>query len=500
MGENFAQRVLETCDRRGTAPAVWEPGATDPVSHTEFARRVRKGASALVAAGVIPGDRVAIVQRNTVDHVVDWFAALAAGALVVDVSFLLGAEEHAHILDDAAPRVLLTDPDLVDPRSVPKGTTRLESHLEDRPGVADVASRRVADDPAVIAYTSGTTGLPKGVVHTHGALARQIDLLHKVCGYDAGWTAYVAIPLFSMHGFLPQVAATLAAGGDVVLDDKFEVTRLSEMSHRHRFAYTTLSSPMIPRLLGLNDDDRPDLSSIRLVSCGGAPLHPDVRSEFEQTFGIHLTQGYSCTEVVGAFVMDVAGDAPSGAAGRVYPASTSEVVRIIAADGRPAAVGERGEIQFHRDFAMAGYWGLPAETDDAFVDGDWYATGDIGVIDADGFLAVVDRKKDVIIRGGFNIYSAEIERVLVQHEAVAEATVIARPDPSLGEVPVAFVVLDGAAASEADLREFVRQRLGPLKQVEAVSVVAYDELPRNGLGKVLKNELRASLRPSVGSG
>ena len=216
---------------------------------------------------------------------------------------------------------------------------------------------------------------------------------------------------------------------------------------------------------------------------------------------MHLTQGYSCTEVLGAFVMDIDGDAPHGAAGRVYPderLANGPVVRVVDDDLRPVAAGERGEIQFHRRFAMARYWGAPEATEDAFVGGDWYATGDIGSVDQDGFLAVLDRKKDVIIRGGFNIYSAEIERVLTQHPGVAESAVVGRPDLALGEVPVAFVVPTDASVSAELLHQYVRGRLGRLKEPATIELVAYDELPRNGLGKVIKAQLRARLATTSG--
>ena len=333
-------------------------------------------------------------------------------------------------------------------------------------------------------------------MHTHGAIIRQIELLHDVCGYDETWLVYVAIPLFALHGFLPQVAAPLLAGGTVLLDDKFDAGRLAEVSRRHPISYTTLSSPMVPRLLALGPDDRPDFSHARLLSCGGSPLHLDVRHAFERAFSVPLTQGYACTEVLGAFVMDIGGVAPPGAAGRVYPSSRPDggsVVRIVDDDHRPLAHGERGEIVFHREVALSGYWNAPDLTEDAFVDHDWYATGDIGSLDEADFLSILDRKKDMIIRGGFNIYSAEIERALTEHPAVAEAAVVGRPDAALGEVPVAYVVL-GEEVGVDDLRAHVLDQLGVLKVPASIEVVTADQLPRNALGKVLKAELRARWR------
>jgi acyl-coenzyme A synthetase/AMP-(fatty) acid ligase len=250
---------------------------------------------------------------------------------------------------------------------------------------------------------------------------------------------------------------------------------------------------MLPALTALPADERPDLSGIKTMSCGGAPLHPDARAELERTLGVHLTQGYGLTEILGAFVMDIDGTAPYGASGRVYPPGFHETLRIQDDDGNPLPRGEAGEIAFHRTKATIGYWpdqpAIPANSD-------WFPTGDIGKLDDDGYLYLLDRKKDVILRGGFTIYSAEIERVLMEDPAISEATVIGVPDRRVGEVPVAYVVLAerarpvDQAAETMRLQALVRQRLGGLKALDAVVLSTYGELPRNALNKVIKADLR----------
>jgi acyl-CoA synthetase (AMP-forming)/AMP-acid ligase II len=247
---------------------------------------------------------------------------------------------------------------------------------------------------------------------------------------------------------------------------------------------------MLPRILGLGEDGGPDLSGIALLTCGGAPLAPETRAEFESRFGLHLTQGYSCTEMLGAFAMDIDGDAPPQAVGRIYP-STDDVIAIIDDQGHHLATGSTGEIAFARRFALSRYWNRPDETEEAFVDGAWYRTGDIGRVDEHGFLYVLDRKKDVIIRGGFNIYSAEIERALLEHPWVSEAYVVGVPDEQVGEVPVAFVVGRGEPIDIDALFAFAEDRLGRLKRPEAITAIHHDELPRNALGKVRKDVLRS---------
>jgi long-chain acyl-CoA synthetase len=475
-----------------TAPAIVDATTGASVTASELRARVQSMASALRSVGVQPGDRVAILQRNSIDHVAAWYGALHAGAIAVDVNYLLSAEELGHILADARPAVVLADEGMLPEDAGPVGVPVHEPGLWQGADAGAALSPTAAGDPAVIAYTSGTTGLPKGVVHTHAAIAAQIRLLGEVCGYAPGWTSYTAIPLFALPGYLPQVAATLRFGGTVVLDGKFEARRFAAMSRQYSIQYTTLSSPMLPRLLELGENEGPDLSGLKLMSCGGAPLTPEVRAAFESRFGVHLTQGYSCTEVMGAFVMDIDGDAPNGAVGRVYP-RTPGVVRIVDAEGQPLPPADTGEITFARRFALARYWDRDGVSS-PFIDDEWYATGDIGRVDEAGFLYVLDRKKDVIVRGGFNIYSAEIERVLIEHPQVAEASVVGMPDERLGEVPVAYVVPAADGVDVATLRAYTDQRLGRLKRIEVLYVVGYDDLPRNGLGKVRKAELRAQLR------
>jgi acyl-CoA synthetase (AMP-forming)/AMP-acid ligase II len=214
-----------------------------------------------------------------------------------------------------------------------------------------------------------------------------------------------------------------------------------------------------------------------------------VRSELEHDLGVRITEGYGLTEVLGAFVMNIDGQAPYGASGRCYPLHSNETVRIQDDEGSPVPIGTPGEIAFHRSKTTVGYW---PHRDTVDVDA-WFPTGDIGRLDHEGFLFLLDRKKDVILRGGFTIYSAEIERVLAEELTVREAIVVGVPHERVGEIPVAYVVLeDGmdATAESERLALMVRSRLGPLKGVEEVVVVQAADLPRNALGKVVKQELR----------
>lgn len=506
QNDNVAADLLVQAANDPSAPAlvrgdiVWDYG--------RLAREAIAFASSCRASGVVDGDRVALVVGSRPEHVACWYGTMLAGAIVVDVSPLLGDEEWLAILRDASPRVIVCDDEYAGRLRrvcglVGAGDSLVvlgdpsDAHSRARSsGVADpaaVAPKR-ADDVAIIAYTSGTTGLPKGVAHAHGSVRRQLDLLASLHRLGPGDFVYQAVPLFPLHGFLPQVASAIRGGAAVILADKFSPVDFAEASRRHPITYVTLSSPMLQRVLELPVDHRPDLRSLRVVTVGGAPLQPESRRRFEDALGVHVTQGYGMTEMLGVYVADYDG-APVGSCGRQHPPH-GELVVVLDDDGRRLPPGEVGEFAVHRSCALRGYWNDPERTREAFT-GEWFRTGDIGRIDEDGYFYLLDRKKDVIIRGGFNIYSAEIERVLVEHPDVAEATVVGAPDDALGEVPVAYVVpIDGVVDANAladALDTFVRERLGSLKSLRQVHVVAYDTLPRNALGKVLKRELRSEL-------
>jgi long-chain acyl-CoA synthetase len=503
-GGNIARDLARSAAERPEAPALHYAEGGAVWLYRRLVDEAGAVASWLGDRGVSRGDRVALLMGSWPEHVAAWYGVLAAGAIVVDVNYVLGDEEWQHVLADCAPRAVIaasTFRDRLDTLGVPgtfpvlwteecgSGWPQLVHDPFDPTPVAD-------DDVAVIAYTSGTTGEPKGVMHTHGGIGTQLELLAAVQGYRPGDVAYQAIPLFAIHGYLPLVASSLRAGGAVFLADRFDAEELAAASRRFPFTYITLSAPMLDAIMRLSDDARPSFPALRLLTAGGAPLQPEVRARFEELVGVPLSQGFGMTEVMGVLVADYEGDAPWGSCGRVRPL-TSRAIVVLDDTGVVLPPGAVGEFAVHRTRVMVGYWGKPGLYEEQFV-GDWFRTGDIGKIDADGYFFVLDRKKDMIIRGGFNIYSAEIERVLSEHPAVAEATVVGAPDNRLGEVPVAFVVpIDDGRGAEQLSDELVatcRKRLGSLKTPEWVKVVGADDLPRNTLRKVKKRELRDLLR------
>jgi long-chain acyl-CoA synthetase len=506
---NIAGELDRTASDRGDRAALH---SGDTVwTFADLDARASEVATGLEHAGVRPGDRVMIVMGNEAEHVADWYGITKAGALPVDLNIALGDEEWAAILDDCTPRAVLAGAALA---------PRMRSLLDrpDRPaelwaagdvtGAAPLAGLgagtparpavpRQGGDPAVIAYTSGTTGVPKGVVHDHDRLRHHLDVCVEALGYGPDDVVVNLLPLFPLHAFLAQAGLCVHVGCQLVLLGRFDAAVLAAESRRHRFTTGTFVPAIVGALLALPPEARPQFVAGSRFNIGGAPLPPEIRERFEAAFGVTLLQGYGSTEVMGAIAMERAGRRPPwGACGELFP-RLEGFVRVVDDDGHDVAAGTVGEFAVHASRAMVGYWGNEAATKEAFVDGQWYRMGDLGRIDGDGFVAVVDRCKDMIIRGGFNIYSAEIERVLSEHPAVAEGTVVGWPDKRLGEVPVAYVVTrPDVAAGDAlgdELRRTVAERLGPLKVVERVEFVAPFDLPRNAMGKVLKRELRARL-------
>jgi fatty-acyl-CoA synthase len=500
---SIASDLAEMADRTPDAMAL--VAADGEVSYRDLVALTAGLSSDLIRLGVEGGDRVVIAAPSTARHVAAWYAIIGLGAISVDLNFLLGDDELRHIIRNCSPTVILAE----EPHA-----SRLRAIADAATSIVDLGPSAVADqtltdraawrpcqlrssEPAVIAYTSGTTGLPKGVVHTHAAITAQLDLLQQEVGYDSTWIVYQSIPLFSLQGFLPQVAIAIHVGCSVILANKFDPAEFARRSRQYHISYTTLSSPMVPGLIVQSKTDGLDLSHIRVLSCGGAPLHPQISADFRAMTGVPLTQGYGMTEMLGAFVMDLDGNAPWGASGRVYPRDV-DAVCILDDHDDPVGPANSGEIAIRGDFVTQRYW--PNERVE-LSQGSWFRTGDIGRIDENGYLHLLDRKKDVIFRGGFNIYTAEIERVLAADQWVDEAVVVGVADDQVGEVPVAYVVVaDGAPADMAEsLLADVSSRLGRLKRPEALHIVKYEDLPRNALGKVQKSLLRHHAAvPSLG--
>ncbi len=454
--------------------------------------------------GVGSGDVVALLAYNSPEFLETVFAANYLGAIAMPINWRLAAPEVRYILEHSEARALVCDDTLLP--LADEATTSMEASLVrvcTSPVAPDgwtpfetlaVAPNRTAwatvaaDDVHRLMYTSGTTGRPKGVMITHANLAWK-NLAHIIeFGFTSADLGLACGPLYHVGALDLTTTSLIAAGATTILHRSFEASDVVDELERSRVTTVWLAPAMVNAIMALPDIEERDLASVRLVINGGEKMPIPLIERLQRTFpSAWFADAYGLTETVSG---DTFLDRDSmltklGSVGR--PCLYLEL-EIWDEHGAPVPAGERGEIVMRGPKVFKGYWRDPDATAAAFAGG-WFHTGDIGGRDEDGYLYIVDRLKDMIVSGGENIASSEVERVLYEHEAVLEAAVVGRPDDRWGEVPVAFVVLrQGSTATPDALLEHCRGRLARYKVPKAVTFL--DSLPRNPSGKVLKRELR----------
>jgi fatty-acyl-CoA synthase len=447
----------------------------------------------LTDAGVRPGDRVAFIAGNRHQLLEGYYGVLLAGAVLVPLNIRGSAVELAASLDDCGASVLLRDPALPDPAF----GGRTYDLAAWGPASAPVAMPEVDEDgPAEIFYTSGSTGRAKGAVLSHRALylhAVHNALTNAITGDDV---LLHTIPLFHVNGWGTAHFLT-GLGGTHVMLPRFDAAEVLRLVERERITRLFLVPTMARTLLDHPDVATRDLSSLRQVSIGGAPSTPALLAEVEDGFGCEAICGYGMTESSPTLTRSL--PKPRTAATRAQRATTG--LPILGVDLRvlddddvevPWDGLAIGEICVRSNHVMTGYWNQPSETALALRDG-WLRTGDLAVVDAEGYVTIVDRRKDLIVSGGENIASVEVEAALAAHPAVREAAVVGMADERWGEVPAAFVtVVDGAPVpTEAELVSWVQERLARFKAPKRVTVL--DAMPQGGTGKISKPALRELL-------
>jgi len=495
------------------------------VTYAANARAVAALAAHLAGLGVAKGDRVAVAMRNLPEWPVAFFAAVSLGAIVVPLNAWWTGAELAYGLADSGARVLIVDDErhgrvalhhdelaalehvLVARATAP--LTGIATRLEDAIGTPhDWAALPATpfpavviepDDDAFIFYTSGTTGAPKGALGTHRNMCSNI----LSGGYSAARSylrrgeappeptprvTLTVIPLFHVTACSAGLMGAIATGSTVIFMRRWDAVRAMEIIERERVNVTGGVPTIAWQLLEHPDRHRYDLSSLESISYGGAPSAPELVRRIHAEFGALPGNGWGMTETCATVTHHGAEDylARPDSAG---PAVAAADLRIMADDGvteRP--VGEVGELWARGPMIVRGYWNKPEATAATFIGG-WVRTGDLARLDDEGFVTIVDRAKDMVIRGGENIYSTEVENVLYAHPAVTDCALIGIPHRTLGEEPAAVVHLcPGCDASEAELQAWVRERLAGFKVPVAIRFVA-QVLPRNANGKILKREL-----------
>jgi fatty-acyl-CoA synthase len=467
------------------------------VSYAEFADGVTRLAHVLRAAGVGPGDRVGYLGRNDPALAQTLFAACALGAVLVPLNFRLTAPELAFMLADSGTGVLVWGPEMAPVvAALRDGEVAIGRYLAvggELDGLLAGAPPDPVDTPVgleqscMIQYTSGTSGRPKGVVLTHGNVTWNcynalIDL--DLAGDEV---TLVVAPLFHTGALNQTFLPTFLKGGRSVIVPAFDAGRVLALIAEHRVTFTFCVPGMFLAIAQSPGWPAADLSSVRTLVCAGAPVPEPVIRLYQQR-GLTFLQGYGLTETAPGALM-LRADASTRKVGSTGTPCFFTGVRVVRPDQTDVAVGEVGEVIVAGPNVMSGYWQRPEATAAAFYPGGWFRSGDGATVDADGYVYVADRIKDMIISGGENVYPAEVEEVLYRHPAVAECAVIGVPDPAWGEVGRAVVVPQpAAAATPAEILAFLTGQLATYKIPR--SVVFTDTLPRTGSGKVLKRRLR----------
>jgi acyl-CoA synthetase (AMP-forming)/AMP-acid ligase II len=466
------------------------------LTYAELAERSWRLADRLRSMGIGPGDRVAYLGANHPCLYETLFAATAIGAIFVPLNWRLTATELTYMIDDCGAPVLVYAPEheevvrqLVAASPALRYTFALGGPFDTLLAAGDPAWVDVdaaLDDPAFILYTSGTTGRPKGVMLSHANVTWNCVNVLIDTGLAADAVSLVCSPLFHSAALDMVSMPAIMTGGTIVLMGQFDPSTVFRLIEQHRVSLMFGVPAMFNAMAQHERWPTADLSSLRYVLCGGAPVPLPVIETY-LTRGVLLLQGYGLTETAPGALFLVADRALDKAGTAGVPSFFTDV-RVVRPDGGDVMPGERGEVVIAGPNVMLGYWGLPDATAAAIDDG-WFHSGDVAVVDEDGYVTIVDRLKDMIISGGENISPAEIESVLHGHPAVADCAVIAVADERWGEVGRAVVVLlPDAAVTEAELLEHIGASLARYKVPK--SVVFADELPRSGAGKVLKNVVR----------
>lgn len=465
------------------------------VSYLEFNRDANRVASALLSVGVQPGDHVALCAPNSYAWLVFYFGALKAGAVAVTFSHLLRKDELSRTLADCEPKILFT----VDEKLEDVGDYRERAHL----GLVvcdhgDISYPRLAEkgtskfdsvdrhrhDTAAILYTGGTTGIPKGAMLSHQNIQASV---FNVAHYERSTPkdrALCFLPLSHVFGQIHIMGATVFSGGGLVLQPAFDLERVLEAIDRHRVTKFLAVPTIYIRLLRL-PDLRGKFRSVRYCFSAAASMAAEVVQEWKEETGLNIHESYGMTESATMVTYNHYHRHVVGSVGT--PVNLVEV-QIRDLEGNTLEKGERGEICICGPNITRGYLNNPEETESAFW-GEWFRSGDIGVMDEDGYLYIVDRLKDMIITGGENVYPREVEEVLYTRPEVLECAVVGLPDREYGERVTAFIIpREGHQVDANSLKEWLRARLAGFKVPKEFIVV--EELPKSSAGKVLKREIR----------
>jgi long-chain acyl-CoA synthetase len=502
---NLAMMLREAARSQPQKPALLFDGGS--VSYAELDAASDRFAAGLLARGMQPGDSIGLQLPNVPQFVIAYYGILKAGCVVVPFNVLFKSGEIGYILQDSEARMLVTWVGSAEEAAKAAADAGIqELYVLSLPGLpkADIGRpfeqllstpvqgrpplyQTDPGDTAVIIYTSGTTGRPKGAELSHFCMYSNAETPGRLFDIQETDIAAVALPLFHIYGQSSVMNLVIRFGGTMSLIPRFDAGKVLEVIQRDRITVFDGVPTMFIALNNHPDKEKYDRSSLRVCVSGGAPIPAEVIDEFERTFGVVILEGYGLSETASTTCFNFSEEDR-----RVYSVGKAIYgVEVEIWDSQyavqPRGREHVGEVMVRGTNLLTRYHNNRQATEEAFTDG-WFHTGDLGYIDEDGYIFIVDRKKDLIIRGGYNVYPREIEDVVYQHPAVAEAAVVGIPDDRLGQEIKAYVALrPGQRATESEIIEFVKERVASYKYPRSVEF--REHLPMNATGKIVKREL-----------
>lgn len=480
------------------------------LTYAELDQLVNRAAGYLQSLKLQPGDRVALQLSKCMEFILLHLAVVRLGAISLPLNLAYPPDELKYFLEDSGAKlffalesakekiqsILPELPDLqqcifLDPSKPQEFQLRITNYqpFDKAQGKSPISNSQISNlsSTAVIIYTSGTTGRPKGAEITHGNLISNLQSLHEAWGWQAGDILLHVLPIFHVHGLFVALHGALHAGATTLLMRDFDARKTLQTLVDRRCTVFMAVPTIHNRLLDVPDAKSFDLTHLRLITSGSDRLPDEVFTGFQEIFGRTLLERYGMTETGMNCSNPLHGERRIGSVGLPLPGVD---VRIVNSETEAVLpIGEIGDVQLRGPNVFKGYWNQPGKTSASFSADGWFKTGDLGYLEADGYLTLCGRSKDLIISGGLNIYPPEVERVLADHPAVAACAVIGCPDKEWGEKVTAVVVLEKTeSVSGEELMRFCREKLAPYKSPK--SVVFKNDLPRNAMGKIQKGELR----------
>ncbi len=471
----------------------------DLYSYQDLEKSSAAYAARFQALGLTKGERIIVQVEKSAECLFIYFACLRSGLIYLPLNTAYQAHEVEYFCQDAAPALVICDPAraetfarftnctilTLDKQGI--GTARIDAVGETFDNVACEA-----DDTAVILYTSGTTGRPKGAMITHQNLVANAEALHKAWGWVPGDVMLHALPIFHIHGLFVGTHLAVLNASPIILLEKFDPDLVIRL-FREATVYMGVPTNYV-RLLANTNLDQAACANMRLFTSGSAPLLVPTFEEFKQRTGHTIVERYGMTETGMNTSNPLAGDRKPGTVGPTLPGVTLKIVDDL---GNRVTTGDTGNLMVKGNNVFTGYWQMPEKTAEEFDAEGFFKTGDLASEDEDGYISIVGRSKDLVISGGLNVYPKEIESLIDDMPGVQESAVIGLPHPDFGEAVTAVIVLEqGSQITESDVVSYLRDRIANFKVTKHVFFV--DELPRNTMGKVQKNVLRDTFGRAVG--